>query len=197
MRKTFKYILIAILTLFSVIDLSADLPANFPPITVNVNNNPSPGTLFLSTAEIVFPSKLRTDGQYGSYILKLNEKGEVLNYRQAPIGAADYKMNPNGVYSYASCINPEISVGIDVIHYIVDSQGNILDSIQCGNGYIADFHEFQILPNGHYFINAWESVMMDLSEKYNANPSSRVIGTIYQELDAQKNVVIQWRSLDQ
>ncbi|ROL61930.1 T9SS C-terminal target domain-containing protein [Bacteroidetes/Chlorobi group bacterium ChocPot_Mid] len=83
------------------------------------------------------------------------------------------------------------------MHDIGDSQGNILDSIQCGNGYIADFHEFQILPNGHYFINAWESVMMDLSEKYNANPSSRVIGTIYQELDAQKNVVFQWRSLDQ
>jgi len=178
-------------------NLISELPENFPPITVNVNNNPSPGTLFLSNAEIVFPSRLNTNSKYGSFIFKLNENGEVINYSKATLGAADYKMNPNGVYSFASCINPEISVGIDVIHYIVNSDGKITDSIQCGNGYIADFHEFQILPNGHYFINSWEAVMMDLSQKYNASPSSRVIGTIYQELDANKNVVFQWRSLDE
>ena len=66
-----------------------------------------------------------------------------------------------------------------------------------GNGYVADSHDFQLLPNGHVLLDGYYLTQMDVS-KYVAGgyPNALVAGCIIQELDQQRNVVFQWRSWD-
>jgi hypothetical protein len=173
------------------------LPEDFPPITVDINNNPSKGQIYLSTADIIFNQGINPKSKYGAYFMKIDNEGNPLAFKKVNLASADYKMHANGLESYGNSINPVYILALEVEHLILDKKFNVIDTLQCGNGYIADFHEFHILPNGHYLLIAWEEIMMDLSKIFpNASPSSKVIATVYQELDANKNVVFQWRSLD-
>jgi len=84
-----------------------------------------------------------------------------------------------------------------VIHKIIDQQMNEVDSIQMKNGYIAEAHDFQLLPNGHVLMFGYYMTEMDLSEIVeDGYPDAKVSGGIIQELNADGDVVFQWRSWD-
>jgi hypothetical protein len=80
---------------------------------------------------------------------------------------------------------------------IMDNSFAIVDSVQLGNGYIAEAHDFQILPNGHYLLFGYYLTQVDMSQYVNGGyPAALVSGGVVQELDVDKNVVFQWRSWD-
>ena len=87
--------------------------------------------------------------------------------------------------------------GGDCIHQVLDDSYNPEESITAGNGYVADAHDFQLLPNGHVLLDGYYLTQMDVS-KYVAGgyPNAMVAGAVIQELDADRNVVFQWRSWD-
>ncbi len=159
-------------------DLSDSL--NLPSLTVNISNNPSPGNLFISN----FPFSVIP---YTPYLLIADNTGNLSYFREVNIWAIDYKRQPNGLMTYNT--NGKF--------YEEDNQHNIVDSLECGNGYDTDHHELQILNNGHALMISYDPEPVDMSQIVpGGNPNAIVTGLILQELDENKNVVFQWRSWD-
>ena len=69
----------------------------------------------------------------------------------------------------------------------MNSYFTIVDSFKCGNDFIADIHDFELLPNGNAVIIAYNPVNTG---------SSIVEDNIIQVLNKDKEVIFQWRALD-
>ncbi len=169
------------------------LPANFPSITAQVFDSSAlgEGYIFLAVAAEV-------EG-VGYYLMILENDGTPLWYRELTDDYAyDFKVQPNGRLTYAQFLHHhDYTGGGDVIHMVMDHDFNVIDSVQMKNGYIAEAHDFQMLPNGHYLLFGYYLTRVDLSDIVDGGyPNALVSGGVVQELDADQNVVFQWRSWD-
>ena len=167
------------------------VPSDFPPLTVDSSSSPSAGAIFLTTTDELPP--------YGLYSMAFDNTGNAVGYTgTAPYSANDFKVQPNGMLSYARVTGIAGAVGIaPTVEIVMDSTFAVVDSFQCGNGYTADFHEFTLLPNGHAIMMAYDPQVVDMSQLVpGGKPNAVVYGSIIQELDAAKQVVFQWRSWD-
>ncbi|MDB4126432.1 aryl-sulfate sulfotransferase [Flavobacteriales bacterium] len=101
----------------------------------------------------------------------------------------DFKVNYNNKISYFD----RSSKG----WFIMDSLQNEIDSVYCLNGYTADNHDFLALPNGNYVLFAYDEqpYAMD-TVVVGGDPNAMVEGLIIQELDANHNLVFEWKSWD-
>lgn len=80
---------------------------------------------------------------------------------------------------------------------MLDSTYTRVDTYRAGNGYSTDLHELQLLPNGHALLMIYDPQTVDMSRIVpGGNPAATVVGLVIQELDAQKQVVFEWRSWD-
>ena len=101
----------------------------------------------------------------------------------------DFKVNYNNKISYFD----RASKG----WFIMDSLQNEIDSVYCLNGYTADNHDFLALANGNFVLFAYDeqSYAMD-TVVTGGNPNATVEGLIIQELDANHNLIFEWKSWD-
>lgn len=167
------------------------LPADLPGIQVNVNNNPAPGYIFMSVSTDLtgvgfYNYILDKSGNYVKY-MKSNEH-YTTNFFTQPNGLITYNQ-PHDTYPYAGGGHSTVMV--------LDTNLAVTDSLQCGNGYLSDSHSFQMLPNGHVIMVAYDLQPVDMSQLVTGgNPGALVYGSIVQELDLQRRVIFQWRSWD-
>ncbi len=165
-----------------------ELPDNFPNFSVTIDGTPADGHLFISPTNF-------TNG----YNVMVNDTGGVAYYERfddtVPV---DFKKLPNGMLSYGGMYEFHLFVGGGpTIFYMMDSTYTIIDQFEMGNGYEADSHEFQLLPNGHVLMLGYDLQPVDMSQIVEGgHPGAMVAGSIIQELDASKNVIFQWRSWD-
>jgi hypothetical protein len=157
------------------------LPPSYPEITLLHSNDPEPGNVFITPFS--FSERV-------AHLIIVDNLGMPIFYRTYPRGIAlDFKRQPNGLLT--SFVRAKG-------HYVVyDSSYAEIGSYQAGNGYAADFHGLQLLPNGHALIQIYDrqAVRMDRVVP-GGRPDAVVTGFIVQELDADRNVVFQWRSWD-
>jgi len=170
-----------------------NLPANFPAITTHVYdpNAIGDGYIYLAVASEV-------EG-VGFYLMILENDGTPVWYKELRDDYSyDFKLQPNGLPSYARFLHHHsYTGGGDVVHMVMDEEFNEVESIQMGNGYIAEAHDFQLQPNGHVLLFGYYLTRMDLTEIVNGGyPNALVSGGVVQELDADRNVVFQWRTWD-
>ena len=153
-----------------VTEINDELPEDFPDITINVSNNPSPGYFFISPLLWSYPL---------GYLIIVDNDGIPIYYQRTPYSMFDFKRQDNGLLTF----------GDPITHYFyeMDSSFAIIDSFATGNGYNIDFHDFQILPAGHSLLMAYDFqiVRMD-SIVPGGDSAATVIGLIIQELDASK-----------
>ncbi len=161
------------------------IPSDFPNIQVTV---PASGT---ADGDLFF-SIFNWGTANGTYNLILDNQGEPVYYQKLDPGDSgyDFKKLPNGNLSYYDYTSGYFN--------ILDNNYHLIDVIKPGNGYSrADLHDLQLLPNGHYLFMIYDSHTVDMSEiVQGGNPNATVIGLVIQELDADKNVVFEWRSWD-
>ena len=81
--------------------------------------------------------------------------------------------------------------------FVMDSLENVVDTVYCQNGYIADNHDFIALENGNYILFAYDQrdYATDTISP-DGTPEETVIGLVIQELDSEHNVVFEWLSWD-
>lgn len=174
--------------------LNAALPANFPGVTVTtyVTNKVADGCIFLAVAS-------ETPG-VGTYQMILQNDGTPVWYEENTNTHAiyDFKVLPNGHLHSAPFIEAHRwTDGGDVVHEIRDEGYHLREILAGGNGYVADGHDFQWLPNGHVLQLGYTLSEVDVSEFLaGGHPAARISGGIVQELDLQRNVVWQWRTWD-
>lgn len=166
------------------------LPGDFPRFKVDTSTTPASGYYFLTTADDV-PG-------VGHFLYMVDNAGKVVKYKRAPSHVYDFKVEANGLLSYADAYSDwGYAGGSRCVHRILDSTLTPVDSFRAGNGYESDTHEFKMLPNGHVLLHAYDIQYFDLSKIITGgNPNAIVVGSILQELDLEKNVVFQWRSWD-
>lgn len=158
------------------------LPADFPPITVTNANNPSPGYTFLSN--FAFGPM-----NFGYYLMILDNAGAPVFYKKLDTAAYDFKKQPNGNLTYFSARTQKF--------YEMNVNYQIIDSFECGNGYPTDLHELLLFENGHSYLMSYDPQRVNMANLVSQGDSNAVvIGLIIQELDADKNVIFQWRSWD-
>lgn len=174
-----------------VIETTADsLPSDFPKFTVLKSSGAADGYYFLTTCDDV-PG-------VGHFYYMVDNNGAVVKYRRMPGHVYDFKVQSNGMLSFADPFSDwGYAGGSRCVHRVVDSSFAPVDSFRAGNGYDADTHEFQMLPNGHVLLHAYDIQYLDLSKSIaGASANAIVVGSIVQELDRNKQVVFQWRSWD-
>jgi hypothetical protein len=171
--------------------LSLALPqislAQPPQPIVKYSGKQQPGYYFL------VPFKMSNrNATPSTYLMVLNEIGELVFYKQVP-AASDFKLHPNGLISYFSRNT----------RCLLNSRFELIDSVSCVNGIKTDAHDFLILNNGHYVLMGKESIQADYSALHlfmnNKSPGSKNAKVEYgviQELDENKKLVFEWRSLD-
>ena len=89
----------------------------------------------------------------------------------------------------------------------MNSHYEVVDSYQAGDGYVADEHDFQILPNGNVLLMAYDAETVDMTKLVldtldmskvvpDLKVNATVTGLVIQELDPSRNVIFEWRSWD-
>lgn len=156
------------------------LPADYPPITITLAPT---GT----AAGDIFMTPFQTGG--ASYAIIVDDSGQPVFYKKA-LGSSriiDFQMQPNGWLTYFSSGS----------FLALDNTYSLTATITAGNGYTADSHELQILPNGHALILIYDTETMDMSQMVSGgDANAAVTGCLIQELDTSNNVVFQWSSWD-
>ncbi len=113
---------------------------------------------------------------------------EIFSENWGPRGR-DFKLNYNNRLSYFD----NISDG----WFIMDSLQNEIDSVYAQNGYIADNHDFLALANGNYVLFCYDQQPYAMDTVVaGGDPNALVEGLIIQELDANHNVIFEWKSWD-
>jgi len=191
-RKLSIKILVATMLVIAGVKATAQLPADFPALTVTTNYAPGVANGY------VFLTDSYKAAKYGYYVMMLTNDGTVFWYKSLTNAAFDFKELPNGYLHYAQQYRAlSFGGGAYVTHEILDENFNDVESIRAGNGYNAECHDFQMLPNGHVLLTGYYLTQVDMSKIVtNGNPAALVTGALLQELDAQRNVVFQWRSWD-
>lgn len=171
---------------------SAQLPADFPTLTVTTNYPAAvaDGCIFQGVS-------LPAPG-VGYYAMVLTNDGTPVWYQKLTNACWDFKVLPNGYLHYAQQIHAlSYTGGGDVVHQILDQNYSPKETIQAGNGYVAEAHDFQMLPNGDVLLIGYYLSQVDMSQVVpGGNPAAIVSGAVIQELDAQRHVVFQWRAWD-
>ena len=159
------------------------LPGAYPSLTLRVSDHPEPGYVFLS------PFSRTSSGK----LVIVDNLGNPIFFRRLPLPSTDFKMQPDGRLTYFS----QGSGSEPSKFYAMDASYSIVDSFATGNGYQTDTHDMQILPGNHALLLSYdpEPVRMDLVVP-GGKANAVVVGLVVQEIDADKNVVFQWRSWD-
>ncbi len=162
--------------------LNDSIPDDFPKFTIKNNGGESSGYLLGG----VFSA----NPEVGNYNFILDDSGKPVLIQSA--NGLYCNMHPSGLISA-----PRMISGNKNIYKIYDNDFNQIDSVQMANGYFADSHDFKILPNGHYLLFSYHDTEIDMSKIVEGgHPNANVTQAIIQELDADKNPVFQWKSLD-
>jgi hypothetical protein len=167
-----------------------ELPVDFPRCTVITSGTPADGSIFISPSAFTV-----TDG----YNVMMDNSGTIQYWKYFDDATpVDFKVLPNGYLSYGAMYEfSRTTGGGPTVFRMMDNSYTVVDSFKMGNGYIAESHEFQLLPNGHAIMLSYDLQPFDMSKIIpGGHPGATPVGSIIQELDVDKNVVFQWRSWD-
>ena len=167
------------ITLFLILG-SISFPRNmgYLDFEVFVNNDPYPANIFVHTT--------RSYPRYMAMIDTLIEPAWFIN--SAHLGL-DFKVNQNNL-SYFD--------GINNSWIILNEYMNEIDTLECANGYYADFHDIQLLDDGGYILQAYDSISVDMSELTPGGLTDAIVITlIIQEFDSNKNLIFEWHAWEQ
>lgn len=154
-------------------------PDSLPAFTIYNSGNTADGYIFIVNFGPTTPSTLM--------ILKNN--GTPYFYRSLTNYGFDFKKQNDNLATYFNEIGQKF-FGINKFH-------NVVDSFFCGNGYNTNFHECRVLLDGSAWLMSYDPQYVNMSIYVpGGNTNALVAGLIIQKIDAQKNVVFQWKSWD-
>jgi len=163
------------------------LPERYMSPTITTNLAPTPGYTFATP---------RPNGTvpYDQYNVILDKYGEPLFFREWGLVSNLFQKTYNNRLIFCSFSNANPSLNR---WYVLDDHYDFVDTLTMGNGYNIDQHGIAMLENGNHLLIAYDPQPVGMDTVFpGGNPSATVIGLIIQELDADHNVLFQWRSWD-
>jgi hypothetical protein len=155
----------------------AQIPVDFPPVSVNVTGAVSEGNIYAANFSY-------TDKKWGSYAMKLDDAGRVIFQRASSsrLGSMDFHPWPGGQYSYYD----ERVQG----YIILNSAFQAIDTF-----FTNDDHEFRFLPNGNAIFLGRDTTITDLSS-IGGLANAKVVSSRIMEVSKNHELVFEWRSKD-
>ena len=173
-----------ILAALSLADAKAQLPPNFPEVSLWPNTNPAPGDFVGSLTVSNVPTL------WSNWFAVLDNAGNPILLSQTnSLGT----LACNGLF-----VSTLGAKGQTIQFALKDDAFNVIATYQGGNGYTADNHDFQVMPNGHVLVECSDNnAVVDMSKLVSGGfPAALPTEFIIQEQDVDGNVVWQWRTLD-
>ncbi|MBZ0264625.1 aryl-sulfate sulfotransferase [bacterium] len=162
-----------------------ELPPSLFTYTLLTNDNPAPGNF-------VFAPNIPYQPNIVSCNLIMSNAGEVLFYHVPYESRMTFMFEPHpdlGIFSWFQF--PERA------YYLMDLNYETYDTVTVENGYITDQHELLLLEDGSIMLLGQQVVPVDMSELVDGgNPDALVVAGLIQKLDAERNVLFEWHSLD-
>lgn len=156
-------------------------PNGFPGIEILPNNHAPDGRYLFSTYTVLGVDVV-------PFLIEMNTKGEYLFYKSLDAPATDFKIQPNGHYTWFD--------GTLGKYLVMNKDYKIIDTI-AAEGYATNNHELIMFPKGGYMILADDTRIMDLSEIIpGGHTEAEVTANVVQEFDADKNLVFSWNGFD-
>jgi hypothetical protein len=137
------------------------------------------------------PIYLATYSSGYAFVVKLNNDGIPLFYRQTTRPCFDFKKHPTGKVSYAEFVGDTTLAE----HVVLDDSFIEVDRVSTVGLVDTDEHEFLIRPNGNYVVLAYEPVVRDLTE-FGRSSAESIFDGIWQELSPKREVLFEWNTWD-
>ncbi len=169
---------------FTCICMAYTQEVNYLDFEIIVNDDPYPANMFMHNLSHVSPIT-GTMPRYMAIVDPLMNPNWVVNSGHLGL---DFKVQQENLSYFDDDMNAWIILNENMIE---------VDTLACVNGYHADFHDFQLLINGGYLLQAYDSISVDLSNiDPSGNTDATVVTLIIQEFDSDKNLVFEWNAWD-
>ena len=160
-----------------------------PSLRIFKKKKPAPGDIFMGVK--------RGPGVDGNVIY--DGRGRLVWFRRVPKRAStfdfrvqQYEGRPVLTWWQGKAFFPGQGRGVGMIY---DGSYRRIAVVRAGNGYIADFHEFQLTPQGTAFFIAYQPVRWDLRPVHGQRKGVAV-DSVVQEIDIKTGLVErEWHSL--
>ena len=121
----------------------------------------------------------------------VNNEGDLLYY-ESFVGRIPFDFHPHDNVSKVTYYTyPDHHI------YVMDTTWTVIDTLDAGNGYRLDPHECLLLEDGSFWVISNEFRIVDMSEIVEGgDEEATIIGMVVQHIDADRNVLFEWRSLD-
>lgn len=163
------------------------LPERYMQPTITTLNNPEPGYTLANP-------RPRGNIPYDPYNVMLDKYGEPIFFLEWNTVCNLFQKTYNDQLLFCSFSNTNPSLNR---WYVLNNQYQFVDTLTMGNGYQIDQHGIAMMENGNHLLIAYDPQLVGMDTVFpGGNPNATVIGLIIQELDADHNVVFQWRSWD-
>ncbi len=161
-----------------------ELPADFTPINIDVLNEPTAdGYLFFAFlgAWGFFPEAI-------PYLVITDNHATPIFYWKTEINVFDFKVQPNGILSFAR--------GFGSNNYLMNDKFELIGDVRV-NGHVTDFHDFHILDNGNYLFLGSEYRIVDMDTVVpGGHPGVTVLGAFIEIQDSSGQRLWSWTSFD-
>ncbi|NNG26411.1 MAG: T9SS type A sorting domain-containing protein [Ignavibacteriaceae bacterium] len=149
----------------------------YPNLTVTVNNNPSPGHLFLGPT---------TNGL--GHLMILDNELTPLFYKKVTGNVFDFKLQPNGKLTY----------NIYSVHsYGMNNSGITDKQYITPLGFALDIHDLQVMGDGTYYVFGRDHITIDMSQYVAGGDTAAIlIAHTIHHMDADDNELWRWHSFE-
>ena len=168
--KTYLIILTSILSAFE-----------YPDLDVTINGDAYPGDIFISSVaqEHQFLAILDSNMDVKWHIAVVDGKGW------------DFKVNNNDKLTYFQ--KPTEGFSDIGLWYVLDSNMQEVDTLECLHGYDLDYHDIQYTDTGGYILQAYGKEAIDIPQTAHIDTANILI---LQEFDQNHNLLLEWKNSD-
>lgn len=130
-----------------------------------------------------------------TFLLILDNNGVPRFQRKIDGRAVDFKVHPNGLYTYALGIGRnEFGLG-DFVIIVLDESFQEIDQLTTVGLNHTDNHDFIFTPEGTQIFISYDSSIRDMTA-FGLSAEEVVGDSVIQEVDADGNVLFEWNSWD-
>jgi Arylsulfotransferase (ASST). len=170
-----KYFSLKILVWIYIISITHGRESTYLDFQINVFDNPYPAKTFIHTM-----------GPSPRYMAVIDTAINPIWHVNAGPRGLDFKPSQNKLSYFHKADQSWILLN----EYMVET-----DTLTCVNGYGADYHDIQLLDDGGYVIQAYDSITVDLSNLVSGgSTNAKIIILILQEFDLNQNLIFEWNS---
>ena len=123
-----------------------------------------------------------------SYLIDINANGSVNYYKKLDKSATDFKIQPNGYYTYFDTRAEQ--------YYMMNRRFEIVDSFY-SRQFKTNNHELVVTEKGNYYLIADNTKRMDLTDIIpGGQEDAEVTANVIQGFDANKKLIFNWNGFD-